>query len=493
MPTTESDFSTGRQSERGTHAPLWPGIVLLLLCLFNVSHGLFKDEYLTRRAITMSTRELVRDRLACGHLPAYFLVLKGWCAAFGDSEASMRMPGLVLAVAALPLFVLLARDLFTRRVAAVAGAVFAVHQLVLWCAQTARPYSGVLFFSVLCALCLVRWFATARTGWAVAAALAVAGGFAFHALFGLTVAAFLLPLLLALRSERRTSLGALAALLLPTVCMTLPLLGLVQKQGNYAAAHIDLVSPLKVLKPLGRVAFGDPGFWTQAGLPAYVGAALVAWMAIVVWRRLGRAPARTHCGAPFPRRAFLFSWAFTPVLALLVGQSLFRKSILAHERYFVAALGGILLIVAAGLVCVGDTPRRFRVAALIARLMAATLLLSSAAGWLAQRGDGPKLVAAAMTRLHPLTVVAGYTEALDYELRRTPPRTSIPLIEMSADEARRKLETLDLKEPFWLFVYDNKEGNPLYEFFRNPPSGFRALHRIKQLDARAALMVPGGR
>jgi hypothetical protein len=480
---------------------MWPCLVLLILCLVNLGHGLFKDEYLTWRAISMSTRELVRDRLACGHLPTYFLALKGWCGWFGDGEASMRVPGLIFAVGAFPLFVLLARDLFGRRVAAIGGAVFAAHQLVIWCAQTARPYSGILFFSLLCALCVARWFSTGKAAWLIATAAAVAGGFSFHALFGLTVVAFVPPFLLTLRTDRRKSLGVLAALLVPTLCMTLPLLALTGRQGNYAAPHVAFVSPLKVFKPLGRVAFGDPGYWTDSGAPAYAAAALLVWLSVAVWRRLGRMPGRRAEPTLFPRRAFLFSWAFTPVVLLAVGQGLFRKSILAHERYFITALGGILLIVAAGMACVAssDTPTpgtpapRNRAWRLFTRVMVFVMLLPCTVGWLTQRGDGPKLVASAMASLHPATVVAGYTEALDYEFRRNPPRTSVSLIEMSADDARRKLENLGLKEPIWLFVYDNKDDNPLIELFKKPPSGFRATHRMKQLDARAALMVPAGR
>ncbi len=73
--------------------------------------------------------------------PTYPIVLRGWMALFGDSEAALRSLSLLCTALSVPLVFRLGRDLGTRREALAAALLFALCPAVLYFAQEARVYA----------------------------------------------------------------------------------------------------------------------------------------------------------------------------------------------------------------------------------------------------------------------------------------------------------------------------------------------------------------
>ncbi len=80
----------------------------------------------------------------------YYVLLRGWVV-FGHSEIALRSLSVVIAVGALWVVILLARSLFGRRVALLAGLLLAVNPLYVQFAQDVRGYSlALLLVSASC-------------------------------------------------------------------------------------------------------------------------------------------------------------------------------------------------------------------------------------------------------------------------------------------------------------------------------------------------------
>jgi hypothetical protein len=162
---------------------------------------------------------------------------------------------------------------------------------------------------------------------------------------------------------------------------------------------------------------------------------------------------------------------------------------MAHPRYFIPALGGMLLLGATGIVHMASRSifRRCRFVPLAATL---ALMLPCTVGWWLTNGDGPHVVAGLMAgeNSNP-QIVAGTTLPLSYEWRNHPERKLVSLYHTTSSQARQRLESLSPHASVWLFVYDN-EKNWLDEILEEPPKRFRVGKRIKHANARAALFVP---
>ncbi|MEU8923709.1 glycosyltransferase family 39 protein [Kitasatospora sp. NPDC048545] len=159
---------------------LWPALVMLAVGGYRLgTPDLWRDEIATSTVATRSLGDLLR---LLQHIDAsngaYYLLMHGWTAVFGDSTVALRIPS-VLAMAGAAAFVALtARRLFGGRVAAVgAGLLFTVPPLVSRYAQEARSYA-----LVTCAIAAATYFllrALERPTWRrwapYCAAMAVAG------------------------------------------------------------------------------------------------------------------------------------------------------------------------------------------------------------------------------------------------------------------------------------------------------------------------------
>ncbi|MDH6706322.1 mannosyltransferase [Kitasatospora sp. MAA19] len=272
---------------------VWPAVVMLAVGGYRLgTPELWRDEMATWTAATRSLGDLLS---LLQHIDAsngaYYLLMHGWTAVFGDSVMALRIPS-VLAMAGAAAFVALtAERLFGNRVAAVgAGLLFAVPPEVSRYAQEARAYA-----LVTCAIAAATWFllrALERPTWRrwapYCAAMAVAG--AGHLISFSTVAGQVPLVLLHLwrtrgAVERRllwqypVAVGVAALPVLPVV-----LLG--SRQSDRQLGWIDTPS-LWDLRHFGEHLFGsDQAFHAFAllALPALLlpGRRVQAWQALML-------------------------------------------------------------------------------------------------------------------------------------------------------------------------------------------------------------------
>lgn len=81
--------------------------------------------------------------------PLYYILLHFWTKIFGFSEISLRFPSVIFNFLAIVFTYLLAKKLFTKKIAILASFFMGISPLQLWYAQEARDYSMVLFFATV--------------------------------------------------------------------------------------------------------------------------------------------------------------------------------------------------------------------------------------------------------------------------------------------------------------------------------------------------------
>jgi 4-amino-4-deoxy-L-arabinose transferase-like glycosyltransferase len=98
--------------------------------------------------------------------PAYFLLLHGWIEAFGTSAFAMRLPSALFSCATVAVVYAIGRILLDRPTALLAGLFAALSPVAVFCAQEARAYSLLVLCDSLAMLALAgyaRRLATAGT------------------------------------------------------------------------------------------------------------------------------------------------------------------------------------------------------------------------------------------------------------------------------------------------------------------------------------------
>lgn len=197
LPST-SDHHTGAGPvartgwQRRAVGPVWwwPGVAMLAVGLYQVGRPeLWRDELASWSA---SGRSLARLFGMLGRVDAssgaYYLLLHGWTALFGDSVVALRLPS-VLAMAGAAAFTALAAErAFDSRVAgSAAGLLLVAVPNVSRYAQEARTYAIVTCATAAAIWCLLRALDHPGLGrWAgYCAGMAVAGTFHLVSLSGL--------------------------------------------------------------------------------------------------------------------------------------------------------------------------------------------------------------------------------------------------------------------------------------------------------------------
>jgi mannosyltransferase len=127
---------------------------------------------------------------------AYFLLMRGWLR-LGDSEAWIRLPSAIFAIASIPLIYVVARKLIGEKAALAAAVLLAFSPTDVYYSQEARGYTLTIFLVLLSASFFVRAVEENRERdwllWTVLSALAVYSHF-FACLVVIAQAASLLVL-----------------------------------------------------------------------------------------------------------------------------------------------------------------------------------------------------------------------------------------------------------------------------------------------------------
>lgn len=148
------------------------GIGLRLL----VTRGLWLDEVTSLLQVQKSFGGMITDlRFSDVHPPAFHVLLWGWVRIAGTGDLAVRIPGIVLGTALIPLLYAAGRQLYDRRAGLVAAAIGTVAPILVWYAQEARMYTLFMLLATVAVMGQDRALRTGRArDWALYA-IATAG------------------------------------------------------------------------------------------------------------------------------------------------------------------------------------------------------------------------------------------------------------------------------------------------------------------------------
>jgi mannosyltransferase len=262
----------------------------------------------------------------------YYLLLRVWIA-FGQEEWWLRLPSVLMAVAAIPVTFLLVRELLGRRTARLAAVLLAGNAMLLEWAREARGYSLALLLSAVMGYALVR---ALRDGdprwwgiWVLASVLNVSAHLV--SLFVIAAQVLVLPLLPMTGTQRRLAVVAVGA----TGLLSSPLIWF----GLTSGEQIQWIDALARWQVEGFAREITGASMNRYVLPAML---LVLVGAVVVLRGPIRWP------VPWERFGgyLLVAWAGVPVLLLLV-VSLVQPMFV--PRYLIGILPAFVALLAVGL------------------------------------------------------------------------------------------------------------------------------------------------
>ena len=348
---SETEYAKAANSPRTS---ISPALTLLCLILITAVAAIARTLYLDSQGITLDESFsifLARSTFANFwqlvwhselNMALYYLLLRSWMH-FGSSEWTIRILGVLLSTATVPVLYLLARRLFNQHTALVAAVILALHPHHLMLAQRARSYPLVILLVCLASLAFVRGVQQPSwTVWSVFAVLSAAAVYS-HFFAVLVVAAQLLSLFALRRSEipwkmLLSSLVLMAILLLPFLVFML-LYG--------SVTHVDWVDDLSAQQVR----------WVLYSLTLSKARSLVY---IFLWC----VSALTACRLAKPERwpyFFAFSWLLTPIVVVIV-VSLRRP--LMIERFLSICIPASVILAAVGIVRLATWSKTLAVAIL---------------------------------------------------------------------------------------------------------------------------------
>jgi mannosyltransferase len=345
--------------------------------LFLGTHSLFLDESVSSTLATAPWHYFattVTHREA--NMALYYLLLRGWVV-FGHGEIALRSLSVILAVGALWVVIMLARSLFGRRVALLAGLLLAVDPLYVQFAQDVRGYSlALLLVSASCFFFVrgirqvdppSRFCWTAYT--AVTALAAYSNFWAALVPVGQALSLAFLPTGRIPWRRILTSAVALVVLLVP--------LGLLIEATD--SAGVNWASGSSAGRLFTHIRASVP----HAVLDLLVLVAVVAVVGVILKAR--RRPAIEKVfGREWPL-FFTLCWLVVPVAAVVM-LSLVDKPLLV-VRYLMVSLPAAILLVALVIDRVASRARRGAVVIAAALLVVAVGASAvGAAQWYAQGG-----------------------------------------------------------------------------------------------------------
>ncbi len=331
-----------------------PALALLCLVLITAVAAVVRTLYLDSHGITLDESfSIFLGRLNFAdfrqivwhselNMVLYYLLLRSWMH-FGLSEWTIRILGVLLSTATVPVLYLLARRLFNQRTALVAAALLALHPYHLMLAQRARSYPLVILLVCLASLFFVRGLQQpAWLTWTAFAFLSAAAVYS-HFFAVLVIAAQLLSLV-ALRASAIPWKMLLSSLALIAITLV-PFLAFMIFHGK--ASHVDWVQELSAQQvrwllyslTLGKArSLVYVSLWCIAAVSAFHQSKAERW--------------------PY---AFAFSWLLVPV-GLVIAVSL-RQPLLI-ERFLSICIPASVLLAAVGIVRLSEWSRILAVAIL---------------------------------------------------------------------------------------------------------------------------------
>ncbi len=318
----------------------WPWVGLLVLAaslrlplLFGLG-TLWNDEAFTRHFALLPLEEGLRSMTMDVHPPLHLAAVHFWMKLFGTTALAMRSLSFVFALAGLAVFLKLARELFGKREALLAGLLAAASPLMAYYGADARMYAMTFFLASLSSLLFWRTTlgdARAKEAW-MWASLALA----LTHLTGAFVLAGQALFLLVSRERRPLFYGMLWRFVLIALVLAVWLvpaatfrLQSISKEWQFRSGQEDLHASMSLL------------YWIWLGKNKAQLAIAFAVTGLLMFGGLLRRSERRPFFNITPESAFLFSWfacVFAPFL-------LFPN---VTPRYLIAAVPPFFLLVARG-------------------------------------------------------------------------------------------------------------------------------------------------
>ncbi|HWJ74765.1 MAG TPA: hypothetical protein VNX29_16510 [Kaistia sp.] len=355
---TESIWSSGKAWPLRIELAVFLGAAFLVLAVLLPTLGrlaLWYDEVLTAEVAQASWIDLIRDRLANGHFPTYFALIKIFGLGAAD-EFWLRLPSALFSAAAAGLLAIVALRFIGLFAAGAAALLYAMLPILIAYGQEARPYTMMLFFVVMAMLghlsMLTRQAGIARSTWmatigTVGAALVIPAGIVAVAMLqGGALACG------ALRGPAETRMLWRRHLLATWTIALIALLGLVPgfislgKKAEGLMKWQVTTSPANRFLESYRSIYGlavdcDANRYLPAGFETWVGACLLGLLAIGVGLGISRTAGRyliiTAIGTPL---AFIVIGSFTAVTA----------------RYLLGMMPATILLVTAAMTFIVSRP-----------------------------------------------------------------------------------------------------------------------------------------
>lgn len=290
-----------------------------------------------------------------GHVDAvhgtYYLFLHFWIQAFGTSELATRLPSALAIGAATMGTVILARRLFTARVALIAGLVFAVLPRVTFMGAEARSTALATACAVWLTVLLVHTLRVAalpttsirmrRSLWLAYAALSALGIYVFLYLLLLIPIHALAVWLWAPREQRRTLWRSWLKATGIGIVLAAPVL-------VYGLAQHDQISFIGS-RPQVSVLSALVSQWFDSAPVALAAWALIVVAVAVVL--LSRHPFRQFERSMRPSLVVMLAWIVGPTAALLIGTHLIAPMYI--QRYLSFCTPAVAIVIALGVVSLG--------------------------------------------------------------------------------------------------------------------------------------------
>ncbi len=319
-----------------------PTAVALFLCLYELTtRSLWLDEAATVAIVSQHGAAfgaaLAHDG---GNMLGYYALLHVLVGAFGHGATVIRLPSALAGVAIVTLTSLIARRLFDRRVAFLAGLLTAVSLSLVYWAQVARGYA--LMIALLCAsfLLLIEALERPKPGWGIWIGYVLVATAAMYA--GLE-AALVFPVQILVLAWHRRRIGWLLSALAVSALCCIPLAVLALDRGSSQIFWIPPPNAFTMKQVLLTLSSGglEPQFYSGSGdVLRWLTEILVGVGALVVVWQLLRRRARPEAWKP----ALVLGWLLLPgILAWMIselGHSMFEA------RYLLMSLPAVALLLA---------------------------------------------------------------------------------------------------------------------------------------------------
>lgn len=199
----------------------WLGAFIAFGCALRFagldSQSLWQDEALQFIAASANSFSMVIQRAFSGANPPLSHLINHLFLKTNESDFMLRLPSALFGVASLPIFYLIINRMVSKRAAFFAMLVFSFSPFHIWYSQDARPYSQLLFFSLLSTHMLFLALERRRIAWWAGYALSMIAGLASQVFMGFMLVTHFAWVAVYHRQHLKRYIGAAAVAMLPFI------------------------------------------------------------------------------------------------------------------------------------------------------------------------------------------------------------------------------------------------------------------------------------